>query len=70
MNKISSPIIRYLIFNPRHYTLAVLHYLNTGDFGGTAFYKHTSTQFKTIQQIECENRLRQQNNFILRTLVI
>jgi hypothetical protein len=30
------------------YYLAILHYLNDGDFGGTAFYRHKETGFERI----------------------
>lgn len=30
------------------YYLAILHYLNDGDFGGTAFYRHKKTGFERI----------------------
>lgn len=29
-------------------SLAILHYLSRGDYGGTAFYRHRSTGFETI----------------------
>lgn len=29
-------------------SIAILHYLSRGDYGGTAFYRHRSTGFETI----------------------
>ncbi|WP_096086124.1 DUF6445 family protein [Agaribacterium haliotis] len=39
---------------PFPYLFAVLHYLNPGDFGGTAFYRHKSTGFELIEQDRVE----------------
>lgn len=36
--------------NNETFSFAILHYLNSGDFGGTSFYRHKPTQFENVTQ--------------------
>lgn len=46
------------------YTFAALHYINSGDFGGTAFYKHRPTQYENITEERKKTYAESAQNFI------
>ena len=48
---------------PEQNRLAVLHYLNVGDFGGTAFYRHRPTQFENITADKVEKYVESAQHF-------
>lgn len=46
------------------YSFAVLHYLNPGDFGGTAFYRHRPTGYENITKNRRDTYLSAAQNYI------
>lgn len=51
---------------PEQDRLAVLHYLNIGDFGGTAFYRHVPTQFENITRDRVDKYVETAEQFVMK----